>query len=78
MNITCLLEFEFDSEELAMNIANSIKIDDGDFVDTKTEGNKISALISSETIPSLLHTLEDYLSCISVAEKSALTCLREP
>ena len=78
MSITCILEFEFDSEELAVNIADSIKIDDGDFVETKINSNKILAQITSESIPSLLHTLEDYLSCISVAEKSALTCLREP
>jgi hypothetical protein len=34
-----------------------------------TKENKIISEIESKSIPSMLHTVDDYLSCVGVAEK---------
>ena len=39
-------------------------------VETKVDGNKIIAVITAENIPSMTHTIEDYLACVSVAQNS--------
>ena len=78
MNISCTLEFEYPSGQVAENIAKSIKVDDENFVKTDVEGGTISAIIESNNIPSLLHTIEDYLACLSIAEKTVTDSLRGP
>ena len=65
----CNLEIEFDSSEKADFIIKSIKVDDFDYVYSRVEKNKLIAEINSKSISSLLHTIDDYLACISVACK---------
>lgn len=73
MKVSCELEFRYGSEKTSTAVAGAVSVDDYSFVDTCVEGNKIKAVISADSVMSLVHTLEDYLSCISVAEKLALT-----
>ncbi|HEC81890.1 MAG TPA: hypothetical protein ENI42_05660 [Thermoplasmatales archaeon] len=68
MRITCVIEAEYENAETAKKILQSVKIDDYDFVESKQEKNVIVAKIESPSIPSLLHTIDDYLACLSVAE----------
>ena len=70
MKVKCELELDMEDEAAARNIANSIKVDDDSFVLTEVIGNRILARMESDTIPSLIHTIEDYMACISIAEKS--------
>jgi hypothetical protein len=53
----------------AKKILQSINVDDFDFVKSKVKNNRLEAEIKSKSISSLIHTLDDYLSCLSVAEK---------
>lgn len=69
MKVECDLVIEFDDSEKTKAVLRSIKVDDFDFVDSKALDNKITAHIESKSVTSLLHTLDDYLACISVAEK---------
>ena len=39
------------------------------FVKQWRDDKKLSAHIESKSVSSLLHTLDDYLACVSVAEK---------
>jgi tRNA threonylcarbamoyladenosine modification (KEOPS) complex Pcc1 subunit len=71
MKITCKMFFEYKNKSHAENIAKSIKVDNYSFVKTKTKENKIISEIESKSIPSMLHTIDDYLACIGVAEKMA-------
>jgi len=69
MKAKCSLEIDFESTDDAKKIAKSVSVDNFDFVKTKISGKTLHAEISSKSIPSLLHTLDDYLACVSVASK---------
>ncbi len=69
MKVKCNLIIEFNSKEKTDKVLRSIKVDDFNFVLSKRNGNRIETNIESKSVSSLLHTLDDYLACISVAEK---------
>ena len=67
MDFKCDIIIEFDSKEKVQNVKKSIEVDNFDFVKSKVIGNKIEAHIKANSISSLLHTIDDYLACISIA-----------
>jgi len=69
MKAKCKLEIDFESENDVKKIVKSVSVDDFDFVKTKISGKKLVAEVDSKSVSSLLHTLDDYLSCVSVASK---------
>ncbi len=69
MKISCNLNIEYADSKKAEKILRSIKVDDFDFVTSKVHNKSLEATIKSKSVSSLLHTLDDYLSCLSVAEK---------
>ena len=60
---------EFVTPDQAEHVHRSVELDNQGFVKTKLEGNTILAEIEAASLNSLLHTLDDFLSCTSVAEK---------
>ena len=69
MDVACDIVIDLDDEEKVMNILKSIEVDNFDFVKSKVNGKKLEATIKASSVSSLLHTLDDYLSCVSVAMK---------
>ena len=69
MNTSCKIEIEFDDEKKVKTVLESIEVDDFEFVKSKINGKKLEATIKSDSVSSLLHTLDDYLACVSVAAK---------
>ena len=69
MKTNCEIVIEFDSSKKVQQVLKSIEVDNFDFVKTKINGTKLEATIESKSVSSLLHTLDDYLACVSVAEK---------
>lgn len=69
MHVKCKVLIECESIEKAEIINNSIKIDNEDYVKTEVKENFILAEIETDKILSLLHTLDDFLSCISLSIK---------
>lgn len=69
MKISCTLEFDYDSEDEAEAVARAVAVDNEGFIEMKVDGKKIISTAESESIPSLIHTLDDFLSCVSVAER---------
>jgi tRNA threonylcarbamoyladenosine modification (KEOPS) complex Pcc1 subunit len=69
MKSSCMLTFEFKDAETAKKIHRSIKIDDAGFVRSRLKGATLEASIESNSVASLLHTLDDYLACVSVANE---------
>lgn len=53
---------------MARQIARAIEIDDYRFVTTTVECKKLIAVIDAKSISSLMHTLDDYLVCLGLAE----------
>jgi hypothetical protein len=69
MKITCTIKCDYSSKKLAEHMLHSIKVDDLDFVNSSVKDHTLTASIQSTSVSSLIHTLDDYLACLSVAEK---------
>ena len=69
MKIQCEITIECKKKSDAEKILKSVKIDDQQYVKSQIKDNTLIAQIESNTVPSLLHTLDDYLACVSIAEK---------
>ncbi len=69
MKVSCDVVIDFDDEKQANTVLKSIEIDNFDFVKSKTSGKKLIANVESNSVSSLIHTLDDYLACVSVAVK---------
>jgi len=69
MKATCDITIEFDDSKKGKRVLKSVEVDNFDFVESKIVGKRLEAHIEGKTVSSLLHTLDDYLACISVAEK---------
>ena len=69
MKIKCKISIEYDDAEKTNAVLKSIKVDDFSFVKSNIDGKILEASIESSSVSSLLHTLDDYLACVSVAEK---------
>ena len=69
MDVSCDIVIEFDDTDKVKNVLKSIEVDNFDFVNSKVNGKKLEATIKASSVSSLLHTLDDYLACVSVAMK---------
>jgi tRNA threonylcarbamoyladenosine modification (KEOPS) complex Pcc1 subunit len=69
MEVSCNLKIDLKNKSDAKKVLESIKVDDFDFVNSEIKNSTLEAEIKSESISSLLHTVDDYLSCVSVAVK---------
>ena len=69
MKANCEITLMFKDAENAKKILKSIEVDNLDFLEARVDGKKLVATIKSNSVSSLLHTLDDYLACVSVAEK---------
>lgn len=67
MDFECNIIIEFESKEKVKKVKKSIEVDNFDFVKSNIIGNKLEAHIKANSVSSLLHTIDDYLACISVA-----------
>jgi hypothetical protein len=68
MKVLCNLTLEFESVIKAKKVLRSIQTDDQGFVKSTTKGKTLQAVIESTSVSSLIHTLDDYLACASVAD----------
>ena len=65
------IEFEivFDSNIIANSVAKSTEPENIGWVETKVVDNKLKATIKAENLGSLREATEDFMACVSVAEK---------
>lgn len=69
MKVTCDINIDFDDDNKVKTVLRSIEVDDFSFVKSKADGKQLKAHFEADSVSSLLHTLDDYLACVSVAEK---------
>ncbi len=69
MDVACEIVIEFDDINMLKTVLKSIEVDNFDFINSKINGKKLKATIKASSVSSLLHTLDDYLACVSVAKK---------
>jgi hypothetical protein len=66
MDVTCTLEFNYSDEKMAKHVLTTVDVDNYGFVEASVEGSKVISRIQAKNLKSLL---DDYLSCITIAEK---------
>ena len=70
MTIKCTLKIQYPTQQVTHTILNSLKVDDISFVQSTIQHKtQLHVTITAKTIASLLHSLDDYLACLTVAEK---------
>ena len=68
MHVKSKIILTYENEKTAKNIQQSLKIDDGIFVKSIIKNNELHAVIENKSISSFQQTIDDYLSCVTVAE----------
>jgi len=71
MKVQCVIELEFRDEETARNVCGAVKPDDEGYIESRVEGNRLVAVAESDSILGLRNTVDDYLACVSLAEKGS-------
>ncbi len=69
MQVHCVIELEYDSKAEAEKVARSISLDNGHYAQAEVRENRLVLTASAASAPSMLHTLEDLLSCVKVADE---------
>ena len=69
MKISCNVKIDYENEKETNAILNSIEVDNLSYIKSKKKGKSLITTIESNSISSLIHTLDDYLACVSIAEK---------
>ena len=69
MSVECDIEMDLESESQAQAILKAIELDNGPYAKASIEGKTIRLVCEAKSMPSMLHTLEDLLACIRVAEE---------
>jgi tRNA threonylcarbamoyladenosine modification (KEOPS) complex Pcc1 subunit len=68
MKISCNLKLTYDNEKQAKQVFESVHVDDASFMNSTQQNNIISTTIQTKSVASMLHTIDDFLACIRVAE----------
>jgi hypothetical protein len=71
MKSTTQLTLSFPDAATARTIEAAVSVDDQAYVKTTRRGRTVVAEATAEGPMQLLHTLDDYLACVSVAERTA-------
>jgi len=70
MKVRCSLALEYAGSDDALRIKKALEPDNENFISTRAEGNVLEAETEADSVLSLLHTLDDFLACLSVAERT--------
>jgi len=70
MSVDCTLELEYDREAEAIAIMSAISPDNAPYAEAVRDGRKVTVRSRSQTCPQMLHTMEDLLACLRVAEEA--------
>jgi tRNA threonylcarbamoyladenosine modification (KEOPS) complex Pcc1 subunit len=69
VSVECDIEMDLESEAQAQAILKAIELDNGPYAKASIDGRTIRLVCEAKSMPSMLHTLEDLLACIRVAEE---------
>jgi hypothetical protein len=71
MKSTARLTLSFKDAATAQAVADAVSLDDEGYIRTTRRGRTLVASATADLTMSLLHTIDDYLACVSVAEQTA-------
>ena len=67
--IKAKIVLQYTSKEQADKILKSVKVDNYNFVKCKRDKNMIKCEVKSNNVSSMLHTIDDFLACVILAEE---------
>ncbi|MCX6651105.1 MAG: KEOPS complex subunit Pcc1 [Methanomassiliicoccales archaeon] len=67
MQASCFLELDMGTADRAKNVNRSLELDHGDHAKSWVEGSIIKVECEAKSLMSLLHTIEDLMACLKVA-----------
>ncbi len=67
--IKVTVEFDYESQAMAESVLKSIEVDNYHFVKCERDDKKIICHVEGEKIASVLHTLDDLIACVCLAEE---------
>ena len=70
MPLECTIQLKYQNEKQAEMVKRAIELDNDKYADAERKGRVVVVYSSSESVPSMLHTLEDLLACVRVAEET--------
>ncbi|QLH75399.1 MAG: hypothetical protein HPY73_08105 [Methanomassiliicoccales archaeon] len=68
MTVTCTIEIDLRDEAEARAVLRSIELDNGPYARAEVDGQILRLEAEARSMMSMLHTLEDLLTCLKVAE----------
>jgi len=71
MKSSARLTVGFDDVKEARAVADAVAVDDDGYIRTTRRGRTLIAEAAADEPMSLLHTLDEYLACINVAERTS-------
>ena len=69
MKINCEVKIDYEDKKEAKAILKSIEVDNLSYIKSEINDKVLKTSIESDSLSSLIHTLDDYLACITIAEK---------
>jgi hypothetical protein len=70
VSVDCEIVLEYDDERDAIAVMEAISPDNAPFAEAEREGRKVTVRSHSDACPQMLHTMEDLLACVKVAEET--------
>ena len=69
-SLECKFVLEYDDENKAKIIRESLEPDNEDYIEIVQKGSELKATCEAETPKELLHTIDDFLACLTISEDS--------
>ncbi len=69
MSVDCKIIIEMNDEKEAEAVLEAIAPDNAPFALAYREGKSVTIEASSKTTPGMIHTIEDLLACLRIAEE---------
>lgn len=67
--VECSLSIGFPSPEYAEAVHRAVEVDNDGYLEAEVLGKDIVVRMRAHSLKSLLHTLDDFLACVAVADK---------
>lgn len=68
MAVETIIELDYDSEAEATAVMEAIAPDNAPYAEAERSGSRLTIRARSSTAGQMLHTMEDLLACVKVAE----------
>lgn len=68
--VEVLIELEYPTEKEAEAVLQAISPDNAPYAEATREGRRVTVRSRSQTSSQMLHTMEDLLACVRVAEEA--------